>query len=86
MTTFFFDSRNKKNKNSKDKDLKDTAFLDMCEKFGVKTKRQQKLFKNWLLYHTTLNSAVFLDTEEIEKTLEEFKKEMKKREETKEDE
>ena len=43
----------------------------MCEKFGVKTKRQQKLFKNWLLYHTTL---------------EEFKKEMKKREETKEDE
>ena len=58
----------------------------MCEKFGVKTKRQQKLFKNWLLYHTTLNSAVFLDTEGIEKALDEFKKEMKKREETKEDE
>lgn len=81
MTIIFFDSKNRKNKN-----IKDTAFFDMCEKFGIKTKRQQKLFKNWLLYHTTLNSAVFLDTEEIEKALEEFKTEMKQREETKEDE
>ncbi len=59
------------------KNSKNLLFSDMCKRFHVE-KKQQKKFREWLLYNTTIDPfLLFLKKEDIQK-IEDWLKEKQK--------